>query len=748
MTREFEQLLAEMRPFLGRRVSTLRTAYTLGSPETRRALEAWLQLHAERLVGKRVGESPALLAPPEPGSVDGPFVLGTVMYHDREMYPVGIDERALMAHMGVFGRTGTGKTNFCLSLLKQLKQKGVPFLIFDWKRNYRDLLADMDDLRVFTVGRSVVPFSFQPLIPPQGTTPSIWLKLLIDVIANAYYVGEGVKFLLMKAIDSVYREMGVYDGKPKVWPSFRDVLLWLEGYKPSNARESQWMISTLRAVQSLCYGEMGRVVNKPQQTPVAELLQHNVVLELDALTQTDKTFLTEALLLWLHRFRMQEGGRETLKHVIVIEEAHHVLKETLAKNETIMEVTLREVRELGEGIILIDQTPSQISPTALANTATKLFLNLPHRADISTAAAALLLQDEQKDILGKLPVGVAVMKLQDRHFMPFLVKIPLVRIQKGKVTDDQLVSRFPGLNFESGPEPTHTEAYTPSETPKIEPAGPAENARNLDSGAEEPGSERFRARPIYSAGFDTIPARRRPNTLIPRADKEGVEISTEANSAAGAIGSHQETAAGADADLTLSKEASGLLQDILSHPFDSGVNARYGRLKISTRRGQATKKQLEQAGLIESHDVALPHGKLTVLQLTLRGRRMARRLGLGPLPPRQTGPVHEFWRRQTIAALQKQGYRVENEVRIPGNGLVDLCATRGQERLAIEIETGRSDTKENIRKALHDGFTGVIVVAVTPEAERKVQTIVESLPGNQRAALRLWTGKDVYAVEA
>ena len=676
MTSEFDELLAEMGPLLGRKADSLKTAYILGSAETRHAIEAWLQIAAAQRLNRRVGAMPVLLPPPAKEAVQGRFTIGTAVYHERELYPVALSDRALMSHIGVFGRTGTGKTNFCLALLRQLNENGIPFLIFDWKRNYRDLLADAQDLRVYTVGRSVVPFSFQPLIPPPGTTPTIWLKLLIDVIASAYYVGEGVKYLLLKAIDAVYRETGVYAGTPKVWPSFRDVLAWLEAHKPGNARESQWMISTLRTVESLCYGEMGRVINRPQQTAIMELLQRNVVLELDALTATDKTFLTEALLLWIHHFRMQEGGRETLKHVIVIEEAHHLLKESESMAESIMEVTLREIRELGQAIVLIDQTPSQIAPTALANTATKVFLNLPHRTDINTAAAALLLTNEQKDYLGQLPVGTAIVKLQDKHFMPFVLKIPLVRIQKGTVSDEDLKKRFRADSAESSPDCT------------IQGHSAAERA-------------------------------------IPPAGRDDDTLSK-------------------DEDSLLSKEEYCLFQDVLDHPGNGGVNARYRRLKVSTRRGQQLKESLLRQGVVESHDVATPRGKVTLLQLTEQGRRLAKRLGVSSLPPRNVGPVHEFWRRHTVATLEKQGYTVQREVRIPGNGCVDLCATRGDERLAVEIETGASDIKGNLQKALEDGFTGVIVVAVTADAIQKVEDLLRRLSATHRKKVTQWTTADVY----
>jgi len=83
--------------------------------------------------------------------------------------------------------------------------------VFDWKWNYRDLTAKTDfaDLDIFTVGRNVAPFYFNPLIPPPGTQPTVWLKKLIEVMCHAYFLGEGVTVLLMRAIAAA---MEVPDG--------------------------------------------------------------------------------------------------------------------------------------------------------------------------------------------------------------------------------------------------------------------------------------------------------------------------------------------------------------------------------------------------------------------------------------------------------------------------------------------------------------------------------------------------------
>jgi len=325
-------------------------------------------------------------------------------------------------------------------------------LILDWKRNYRDLLAYVKgyDFLIFTVGRDVSTFQFNPLIPPAGTQPTTWLKKIIEIMAGAFYVGEGVIHLMQKAIDAVYGEFGVYKGKIKEYPTMSDVLEWIKGYK-AKGREINWLASTLRTVASLCFGEMGKVINVRSHVGIEELLKKNVIMELDALTNTDKTFFIEALLLWIHHYRLAEGDRERFKHCILVEEAHHLFMKREAARERTTETIMREIRELGESIVIVTQHPSLISIPALGNTYCTLTFNLKHKADVNTAANYMLLENEKKKYLGKLPVGYAAVKLQGRWFEPFLIKMPLVRIRKGLVTDKAVKEKMGGYSGYSQP---------------------------------------------------------------------------------------------------------------------------------------------------------------------------------------------------------------------------------------------------------------------------------------------------------
>jgi len=440
-TEYIRQLCRKLRPILGEKMNQVFESYCAEDAEGRQQIETYLELLSAKHLPAGLDDSQPGLIPPSEKQAYGPYTIGTVVYADKSLYDFGLRESEWIQHVGVFGRSGAGKTNVGLKILELLYYQGKPVLVFDWKRNYRDLLAfsEFKDVEVYTIGRNIAPFTFNPLIPPKGTNPKTWLKKLIEVIAHAYLLGNGVMYLLQQAVDAVYEEAGVYSGKVEKWPTFRDVLEKAKS-RDARGREAGWLSSTLRALSALCFGDMDTLVNTGENQNLEHILSKTVILELDALTQQDKIFFVEALLLWIHHRRMIEKQREVFKHAILIEEAHHIFSDerrSLVGGQSVMEITFREIREFGESLIILDQHPSQISLPALGNTYATICMNLKHKSDINAMAQCMLL-DSERDLLGMLKVGQAVVKLQGRIARPFQIQVPEFVVEKGKITDNYI----------------------------------------------------------------------------------------------------------------------------------------------------------------------------------------------------------------------------------------------------------------------------------------------------------------------
>ena len=668
-----DDLFSKLRPVLGPRLDTLWQEYVLASPSARKMIEDTLRIQLARSLNAAFDQPDILLQPPSAHVAAGKYPLGVVYYGQKQFHPFGLREDELIQHVGIFGRSGSGKTNVGVMLALNFLKSRKPFLIFDWKRNYRDLLAlpPAKDIMVFTVGREIAPFQFNPLKPPKGTSPTVWLKKLIDIMAHAYFLGEGCAFLLQQAIDAVYRDFGVYDGKPEHYPTMLDVQHWLQEHK-TKGRESAWMESTARAVGVLCFGEMGRVLNSEAGLPMERLLEKSVILELDALTNSDKTFFIEALLLWIHHHRLAEPDREHFKHAILIEEAHHILlrkKQEASGEEAVTDILLREIRELGEAIVLIDQHPSLISKPGLGNTYCTIAMNLKHRADIAMVSDCLLFDAEQSRYLGKLEVGWGVVRLQGRWFEPFLVKFPLVRLDKGNITDEAISSRMRRHCARSSVvrQPEASSGCLASSEAAARPVRIADKYKSKSVEQKEPGA------------------------------------------------------------IVLTTEEEEFLRDVHSHPTSS-IRERHARLRVSTYNGNTLQHSLLSSKLIFSEHVSIGKGRIKLLRLTNQGRRA---LGLSErTTKRRGGGTHAYWRGKVAEHFRSRGYEVTEEAPIGGGKTVDVVAENGKERTAIEIETGKADAVANAQKCLSAEFDRVICCAVTETAMRRLRSAVRQQVGS------------------
>lgn len=124
-----------------------------------------------------------------------------------------------------------------------------------------------------------------------------------------------------------------------------------------------------------------------------------------------------------HRAAMS-GMNQALRHVTVLEEAHHLLKRSggnagaegadiTGKAVEMLANAIAEMRTWGEGFIIADQSPAAVDMAAIRNTNTKIIMRLPEDTDRRTAGKSAALSDEQLDELARLPRGVAVVYQND-----------------------------------------------------------------------------------------------------------------------------------------------------------------------------------------------------------------------------------------------------------------------------------------------------------------------------------------------
>ncbi|RKX91121.1 MAG: hypothetical protein DRP84_12120 [Spirochaetes bacterium] len=434
---EIDRLLRKLEPVIGKNAKILWYLNNLAkdSKEARQNTEL-IKLMANKKAKQDYKEEISL-PPPRPDKLIGKYRLGEVLYPESYYGEFGLRENEFIRHILITGMTGTGKTNLSFHLLRQLKKHNRPFLVFDWKKNYRNLkqLPEFKDLKIINLTSEGEMFKFNPLIPPQKVNPKHWMTLLVDVIKHAFFVSHGVEYFFRKGLDYLYEQFGIFEGKNK-YPTFRDLEKVLQK-EFVRGREMLWMSSAKRVLASLTFsGLLGDIINTREQQPIEELLNKDVIIELDNLATIERIFFIEALLLWIYHYRKTQSKREEFKHAIIIEEAHHIVsskKEYEFGEETIIETIIRMIREFGESIIIIDQEPGKLSNSILANTLCKISFNLGNGKDVSTISRAMNLTREEKRYIDKLKVGHAIIKMKERFSEPIHIRFPLVPIIKSPV---------------------------------------------------------------------------------------------------------------------------------------------------------------------------------------------------------------------------------------------------------------------------------------------------------------------------
>ena len=434
---ETKDLLRKLEPVFGSRTKALWYLSLLSkdakSVEKNKEL---LRLLADKKVDLDYKEE-IRLPPPSSEKLAGAYHLGNAVYPEKKYAQFGLREHEFIKHILIAGMTGTGKTNLMFQILSEFVRHKKPFLIFDWKKNYRALrkLSGFEDVKIIEIGSKNCKFRFNPLIPPPGVDPKHWMAMLVDVIKHAYFVAHGLEYFFRKGIDYLYEQFGIYEGKQD-YPTFVDLEKTLQR-EYVKGRETLWMSSAKRVLASVTLsGVLGETLNVRRQDDIAGLLNHKVVFELDNLPAIERVFFVESLLLWIYHYRRNETDRAWFKHAIVIEEAHHILsakKESTLGEETIMESIVRMIREFGESVIVIDQEPSKLSSSVLANTNCKICFNLGDGKDVDRIAKSMNLKEEEKRCIDKLGVGHAIIKMKARFSEPVHVVFPLVSVDKDSI---------------------------------------------------------------------------------------------------------------------------------------------------------------------------------------------------------------------------------------------------------------------------------------------------------------------------
>ncbi len=439
-----QDICKRLKPLIGNRADRLWHVFITSDAAAQKAeMAAVIQQLGLKHLGRDVDGREIFLPPPSEMNCIGDFPLGVVHYGNKPLYALSLRRSDLVKHVGIFAITGAGKTNIGLNLLLSLLRADIPFLVFDWKRSYRDIRSvsyqGTDRVRVISVGRNTASrFLWNPLRPPPRVHPQTWLTVIAETLEKSHVSGQGVADIFIELLDALFESRGAYDGTMEQYPTFHDARELMEK-KQYSGRRQLWRDSCSRILRTFTFGPAAESFNARDPARIEDLLDGPVILELDQeLPKPLRVFFCDIVLRWIHLYRLGQGESDTLRHVTVLEEAHNLFPRTSSEFQATnsLETIYREIRGFGEGLVCITQHPSLLPIYILGNCNTQIYLGLQHEDDIRTAKESLFLGMNEVKYLDYLNVGEGIVKCKGR-FTPCFVRFPLVPILKGSVSDTE-----------------------------------------------------------------------------------------------------------------------------------------------------------------------------------------------------------------------------------------------------------------------------------------------------------------------
>ncbi|MFI6899647.1 ATP-binding protein [Nonomuraea sp. NPDC050394] len=380
----------------------------------------------------------------------GELDLGEILDgQDRGVGAFRVPLATLNRHAFVTGATGSGKSQTVRHLLEQLSAARIPWLAIEPAKSEYQAMAGRIDTPVTVINPSApdsVPFSVNPLEPEPGYPVQAHIDMIRALFMAAFDAEEPFPQIMSLALQRVYEATGwdVVTGGAvpgsKVPPSVptleqlqqhaMDVIREI-GYGREVQADVEGFIS-LR-LRSLRVGSAGRFFEGGHPADIGGLLERNVVLAIeDVANDEDKAFLMGTLIIRIvEHLRMRARGEKSggLRHVIVIEEAHRLLRDRGAGRASTHAVELlagmlAEIRAYGEGIVVAEQIPTKLVSDVVKNTALKVVHRLPAEDDRQLVGAAMNLSDEQSRQVVSLQPGAAAV-FADGMDRPLRIMVPL-----------------------------------------------------------------------------------------------------------------------------------------------------------------------------------------------------------------------------------------------------------------------------------------------------------------------------------
>ena len=411
------------------------------------------------------------------------IVLGNVCEYDRPLLNVEFEltEDDLNKHTFVCGITGCGKTNTVKQILGQTDK---PFLVIEpAKKEYRNLRKKPT---VYTLGRPELNcLRLNPFYIIPGISPQQHIDMLKDLFSASFALYGPMPYIVEQCLYNVYIKKGwnltlgfhpclvnakgketlfdqnVMQGKYKnkshrfLFPTMQDLKAEVDYYIEHETTYEGEIKGNIRGaikarIDSLCVGSKGYMFNNDCVADFKKILDNNTVFELEGLSDdADKAFALGLLIIFINEYRQINHDLDQtkgLKHLLVIEEAHRLLKNVSTesnedlgnpKGKAVEHFTnmLAEMRSYGQGVIVAEQIPSKLAPEVIKNSSNKIIHRIVAKDDQEVIANTIGVYPDDAIYLGNQKVGYALCH-KEGMAKPVVVKVG--KIESNNILDVHL----------------------------------------------------------------------------------------------------------------------------------------------------------------------------------------------------------------------------------------------------------------------------------------------------------------------
>lgn len=438
---------------------------------------------------------------PMVGSSKDGVVIGKVSDGNRpiEAMDFSLSEADLNKHTFVCGITGSGKTTTVKGILRNCKK---PFMVIESaKKEYRNLRLNDNrgDVVVYTLGKpELTCLQFNPFYIQCGINLQTHIDFLKDLFNASFSFYGPMPYILEKCLHNIYKKKGwnltlgyhpylintekqskVFDANylkgqyslevhKYLFPTMQDLRAEVEQYIKTEMDYKGEVADNIKTamlarLDSLCVGSKGFMLNTVEPIPINDLMQRNVVFELEGLADdADKAFCVGLLVVYINEFRQifkdeHFGENLGLEHLLVIEEAHRLLKnietertsENMGnpKGKAVEHFTnmIAEMRSYGQGVIIAEQIPSKLAPDVIKNSSNKIIQRVVSADDQRLVANTIGIKEDDAVYLGNLRTGFALCHKEGMS-LPVFVKVN--NLSDNLISDDDLLASKGSMMFE------------------------------------------------------------------------------------------------------------------------------------------------------------------------------------------------------------------------------------------------------------------------------------------------------------